>query len=508
MNNKISKRHAIKIPLLLFLIILLGVSLRIYKLSSHNLWYDEAVSMRIVKSCLSSTLQPPLYYALLHFWTRGFGASEFALRFLSVVFGILSIYGIYKLGSLFVDKKTGLISAFIISISPIHVWYAQEVREYTILPCLIMAVVYFFVRALKEDRSWLWIGFVISAILSLYIDYFTLFIILTSSIFFLFRTYRPPTRKWLISYLAIIALFSPWLTFFIKHLLWVKGAFWINKPGLQSIQFTFENFVLGYNATISSYFLSSILFTFLFILGILRYRHYKQDLSFLLLFLFTPIAGSFLISQWMPIYLDRQNMAVSPFYYIIIACGLAGINIKSLSKQILWAGVVILPALSLYNYYTDFMPLGYNNSHSRGTCPKKDFKQVTDYLGSKLRKGDIIAHTSPSSIAPIWYYFQCSDPVGSYYFVLYSEENNYWRKELRLREEQEKQKGIIPPAVIDLTQDIKKYNFKRVWLISSSWLRTGKLEPNSSEVKGWMEKNYRKLGSKDFDGLFVELYEE
>jgi hypothetical protein len=152
--------------------------------------------------------------------------------------------------------------------------------------------------------------------------------------------------------------------------------------------------------------------------------------------------------------------------------------------------------------------LGYNNSHSTGVCPKKDFKQVTNYLRSSLRKDDIMAHTHPSSVVPMWYYFHCCEPVGSYYFVLYSEEDKYWQKEIRFWEEQAKQKGIIPPGVIDLTQDIKKYNFKRVWLISSSWFRTGKLESNSLAVKEWMKKNYRELESREFDGLFVELYEK
>ena len=151
----------------------------------------------------------------------------------------------------------------------------------------------------------------------------------------------------------------------------------------------------------------------------------------------------------------------------------------------------------------------------RESALKKDFKQVTDYLRNNLRKDDIIAHTHQSSGIPIWYYFHCHDPVDSYYFVLYPKADKYWQKEVLLWEkevplwEKGQRDGKIRSSVIDLTQDqdIKKYNFKRIWLISSSWFRTGELEPNSLAIKELMEKNYRKSESREFDGLLVELYE-
>ncbi len=496
-----------KVIIVLFLIILLGTALRMYRLDANDLWYDEAVSVRIVENYSSSSPQPPLYYALLSLWIRVFGRGEAALRSLSVLFGVISIFWIYTLASLFVDRKTGLISAFLLAISPLHIWYAQEVREYTLLPCFIMAIVYFFVRAVKEDKSWLWISFALSAILGLYVSYFTFWVILAGIPFLFFRREKVPVRKWLISYLVILPVFSPWFKEAFSHLNWVKDAFWLSTPVPRSLLATFENFTLGYNAPNHAYLPGSILCTLLFIGGIFYCRRRAQNVSFLLVFLFAPVFASFFFSQWIPIYLDRQNMAVSPFYYIIVASGVTGIGAYGV-RFLLGAGVVLLTVVSLSNYYTGFMPLGYGNRHSVGVCPKKDFVSVAGYLKRKLEKNDIIAHTHPSSVPSLWYYFGCRDPVGSYYFTFYSEQDTYWRKEIRSWEERERQDGIVPPGVIDLSRDIEKYNFERIWLISSSWFRTGVLEPNSLAVKEWLGKKYRKLESREFDGLFVELYEK
>jgi len=277
----------------------------------------------------------------------------------------------------------------------------------------------------------------------------------------------------------------------MKHLVFTRDTFWILKPNFKSIQLTFENFTLGYNATSLSYFLGSIVFTILFIIGFFQNKKYKHNLTLLILFIFVPIISSFLISQRMSIYIDRQNMAVSAFYYIVIAAGFMAIRNKLIPKIILGIAIVILPSLSLYNYYTNYMPLGYGENHSAGICPKKDFKEPVNYLKKNIRTGDIIAFTHPGIEIPIKYYFNCRYPVPAYYFIFYDKEEEYYQK----------------LTLVDLTQKLDQNNFHRIWLISSSWMREGDLVNNSLAVKEFMEKHYKKLQERKFDGLFIELYE-
>ena len=119
------------------LVVVLGAVLRLYQLGSQPLWVDEATSLRFARQSLSglwswSTIvdpgNPPLYYSLLHGWLV-FGDSEATLRFMSVVFGVLTIPLVYILGRTIRDHRLGIVGALLFAISPFQVWYAQEARR-------------------------------------------------------------------------------------------------------------------------------------------------------------------------------------------------------------------------------------------------------------------------------------------------------------------------------------------------------------------------------------------
>ena len=67
-------------------------------LNTQSLWYDEAVTAQVASQGISELtrwtaddIQPPLYYYAVAGWTRLAGRSEWALRFPSVFFGVLTV---------------------------------------------------------------------------------------------------------------------------------------------------------------------------------------------------------------------------------------------------------------------------------------------------------------------------------------------------------------------------------------------------------------------------------
>ena len=77
---------------------MLAFALRVYRLPAQSLWYDEGVSWYLTRMSwpaltvwTANDIQPPLYYYLLWLWVRLAGSSEYALRFLSVFFGTLTL---------------------------------------------------------------------------------------------------------------------------------------------------------------------------------------------------------------------------------------------------------------------------------------------------------------------------------------------------------------------------------------------------------------------------------
>ena len=76
-------------------ITLVGLLFRLYNLTGISLWHDEAFSALLIKYSWSEMMyrigldvHPPMYYIFLRIWTDVFGHSLFALRGMSVFFGV------------------------------------------------------------------------------------------------------------------------------------------------------------------------------------------------------------------------------------------------------------------------------------------------------------------------------------------------------------------------------------------------------------------------------------
>ena len=62
-----------------------------------------------------------LYPFLVSLFYGMFGVSDFYGRFLSVIFSLFTIYGLYMLVRKIIDKKTALWAAFIYSVIPLNI---------------------------------------------------------------------------------------------------------------------------------------------------------------------------------------------------------------------------------------------------------------------------------------------------------------------------------------------------------------------------------------------------
>ena len=157
-----------KILIILLIIMLIGSILRIVYLDDNSFWCDElnsishSYSINSLKTFfapLCGDAHPPLYFLLLKFWFLG-GEGEFYSRLLSIIFGILSIPATYFLGKQFFNRKTSVIGAFLVAISPFHILYDREVRMYSLFTLLtIISLIFFYkgvARRKKHILDWLY----------------------------------------------------------------------------------------------------------------------------------------------------------------------------------------------------------------------------------------------------------------------------------------------------------------------------------------------------------------
>lgn len=149
--------------IIIFLVITcIALMLRI-ALINTPLWYDEACSwfsakqtfpLGILKNLFTLDLQhSPLYFFLLNIWINIFGDNEIAMRSLSLIFSIGSIYLIYRFGEKLVGKKFGIILALIMAVHPLMVIFSVEVRMYPAVVFLVLASLNFLLDFEKNNNS-------------------------------------------------------------------------------------------------------------------------------------------------------------------------------------------------------------------------------------------------------------------------------------------------------------------------------------------------------------------
>src|SRR5262249_38610875 len=119
---------------------LVAAALRLFRLGRPSLWVDEILTWYSIQDVLPSertllheNVHGPLYSALLHAWVRVAGDGEWALRFPSVVAGVLLVPAIAWLASRWLGRAVAVPAAWLAATAPFLVWYGQEARNYALL---------------------------------------------------------------------------------------------------------------------------------------------------------------------------------------------------------------------------------------------------------------------------------------------------------------------------------------------------------------------------------------
>lgn len=145
--DKINKK--IYLPgLFLVILILIGFFFRVYNLDTQGYWIDEGFTYMQMEAIhehgyplldsgnieVKDMLLPYLLQIV-----RIFGTNPFWLRFLSAIFGTMTIYVVFLLARYLWDRTVGLFAAFLITFSYWHIAWSRQLRPYTLLVLLIFA---------------------------------------------------------------------------------------------------------------------------------------------------------------------------------------------------------------------------------------------------------------------------------------------------------------------------------------------------------------------------------
>jgi mannosyltransferase len=206
-----------RIASVIFSVVLVGASVRAYRLGHQSLWADEvhtvinsdAPLLKVLTRPEPNPNTPTLYYLLIYA-VLAIGNRESLLRLPSMVLGSLSILLLYFVLHRWLGKVVGIIGAMIMAVSPFHVWYSQEARPYALLVFLSLLSLWL-VQQLLEGRTnrWLRAGFVISTALTFYCHTVGIAFIGFVGALVLLAVPREKWKDWLGLFAAIALLVAP-----------------------------------------------------------------------------------------------------------------------------------------------------------------------------------------------------------------------------------------------------------------------------------------------------------
>jgi hypothetical protein len=176
-----------------------GAALRFATLDVQSFWFDETVTVGLVRHDLWGMLDripgsestPPLYYLAAWLWTRVFGEGEVAIRSLSAALGTASIPVFYLAArELTKSERVGVAVAALAAFNPLLVWYSQEARTYTLLVLLGGLSLHYFARLLDRVERGPLVGWALTSAVALTAHYFAGFLVIPEVLLLLRRTPR------------------------------------------------------------------------------------------------------------------------------------------------------------------------------------------------------------------------------------------------------------------------------------------------------------------------------
>lgn len=185
-------------------LIALGIALRFWRIGHQSYWYDESVTLHLVRLSFTDMLgqlrhlegTPPIYYCLAWAWTRIFGFGEAGLRSLSAVAGVAVIPMTYLIASRLVSRRTGLIAAALVACNPFLIWYSQDARAYSLMVALATVSLLAFVRLLTSAPTGRWLAvWAVAASLTIATHYYGVIAVAPQAAWLMWK-YRRELRMW------------------------------------------------------------------------------------------------------------------------------------------------------------------------------------------------------------------------------------------------------------------------------------------------------------------------
>lgn len=377
----------------LLAIVLLAYGWRVHDLTRQSLWRDEVDAIYFALRPLRETLamftavaqNGALFFVSLRPWLRLAGSSEFALRYISVMAGVVSILLLWRVAQILLRPReesgawhsdvAALVAALLFAFNPYQLWYSQEGKMYTVTTALALLSSWLWLMGIwrrSVSQNWRnWLSYFVVTSLAMYTHLLMVLLIPLHFLWF-WIAWPQSKRRWRGYFGALAGLTLPYIPF-----AWWHWAMLTSDRHMTSFNFTpleqmletlLLNHARGFMPPDKLIWLSPIFFLGLagLLMGItelggaqdaplyqrLPLWHLSSWRRFLLLvsWLITPIVFIYLISLRQPVFVDRYIIWISPAAIMVLVLGLMVVwrNALFLSKPL--TGLLLLYLLGFWLY--------------------------------------------------------------------------------------------------------------------------------------------------------------
>lgn len=472
----------------LSLLFVLAAALRFFRIGMQSLWADEVFSLWIIphsEDGLHNFFKGPIHAVLLLLWSIWGGYGDAWARSLSAVLGLATLPLLYLLGRRLGGHAVGLTAAFLLAVSPFHVWYSQEIRNYSLLMLVAVLSQLCFLRVLDRERRRDWVLYGLTALLALLTNFAGSFLLLGHGLYLLLRR-RDIMVRFLLVQVMVVILLLPWLRNFNSA--WSPEM--IGRAGVlrhvnfhpMALPFSFSVFSVGFtvgpsldemNRALSLRLLAPFLWYFIpvallyasiVVRGLIAIRGNREGQWFYATWIAIPLA---LVSGFALLNVKVFNvryMAVAfPGYLILLAEGILAVRRRL--RMVLYILVAAACSVPLWNLY--FVPRYW----------KPDARAAAGYVEPRVRPGDAVrVYSIPE---PFLYYFHGETPAEALPWNLLAKEENSRR----------------------YLDDLDR-RYDRLWLID---YRGWYLDPEG-QLPRLLKERWRLVEEKPFVGVKVMLF--
>ncbi len=485
---------------------LLAFVLAVPLLGARSLWGDEAFSVWASRQSVFDLLrgidaQPPLYHLALKLGRAGFGESVFALRFVSVLCGVLITPLVWRTARSLAGTGAANLAALATSAAAIVTYYQQEARMYALAAAFACAAMALTARGLErgELRAREWAALVVVSLGALFGHFFTLPILAVNAVALGMSALRRkeignignignkeggPAKKfpslslvayslfpWLLAHIAIAVGFGAWF-FGLQWRVLTRAsparAAGLPPPGeiIDNVQRGVAGLIFGLKTEPWHAPVALILFA-LALFGV-RFARKKTALVWVLAscaFVFATASHSGIVPDFHPRYL------LFAFAPLAIAAGeWCADSPRGLRR---WAPVLLVLAVAVVGQSAFF----------DSSWKKSRYDELMHLLRERARPGDVAVLLNSDQFPLVDYY----GPAGASTWIL---DNGLWgaAKEPEQLAQFDKFAGAAP----------------RVWLVKYGWASTPGLR---SAIEQRTAANGVRLYEGEFGDAVLTLYE-